>query len=223
MKFSHLVFLVMIATAASVSAGSIGTVSFDTPDAVFEDWQFQADGKPTFELAQKEIGWARQIAARIGDGADLKAELSKLDELEKQLLERSETKESVAVNFIYFAIRQVKRTIMFKDPLIDFDEILLIDNPYPAFGREPAHEARHRNGFMAMMGGRLAVLEGLNPDANVRTLAPSGEKEASFWRPDISWDGKKVLYSMRPEGEMSFHIYECNNDGSGVKQLTFGD
>jgi len=211
----------MIAAISNVAVGSVNPTPVVLSPAIMQDWLFQADGKPTFELVRKEIGWTRQIAKRIGNDTDLKRDLSTLDKMEQQLAKTKETPESAKL--FYILVREAKRAIMFKDPLIDFNEILLIDNPYPGAGREPGHEARHRNGFMALMGGRLAVIEGLNPDAKVRRLAPSGEAQASFWRPDVSWDGKKVLYSMRPEGEKSFHIYECNIDGSGVKQLTFGD
>lgn len=215
MKVSN--FVVLLTAIIFFAAAGLA----DTSTAVSEDWLFQAGGEPSLGLAMKEIEWARQIAARIGDGADLEAELNELRKLSQEL--EDSTKIPRPEREFYFAVREVKRSIMFKDPLIDFNEILLIDNPYPIAGQEPGHEARHRNGFMAIMGGRLAVIEGLDPDANVRRLAPSGSNEASFWRPDLSWDAKKVIYSMRPEGEKSFHIYECNIDGSGVKQLTFGD
>ncbi|MBT7068261.1 MAG: hypothetical protein HN919_18335, partial [Verrucomicrobia bacterium] len=39
----------------------------------------------------------------------------------------------------------------------------------------------------------------------------------------LSFDGKRVVFCMMPKGERSFHLYEVNADGTGFKQLTFGD
>lgn len=209
-------FLTMSAAAGAASS----------PGALEADWLFQADGKPTAELCQKEIQWTRELAARLAKlpkAPNTKAALAKIDLLEKKI---AATSTPAAVKALYFDIRRAKREIMFANPAVDFDKVVLIDNPYPGLGREPGHEARHRNGFMANFGGRLVVLNGLNPDASVKQLAPTkkiGGAEASFWRPDVSWDGKKIVFCMKPEGEKSFHIYEVNADGSDAKQLTKGD
>ena len=80
------------------------------------------------------------------------------------------------------------------------------------------------NGFNALSGSRLMVLKGLDPGGDVRTLSPTKtQADGAFLRPDISFDGKKVLFSYRAEDEMNYHIYEMNVDGSGLKQLTFGN
>ena len=73
-------------------------------------------------------------------------------------------------------------------------------------------------GIMAVPGGRLLVLDGLHPGGRVRTLAP--EKPGSFWRPDLSFDARKVLFCYKPHDEKSFHLYEMNLDGTGLRQLT---
>jgi hypothetical protein len=40
--------------------------------------------------------------------------------------------------------------------------------------------------------------------------------------PDVSYDGKRILFSMRRDRGDDYHIYEIGADGSGLKQLTFG-
>lgn len=40
--------------------------------------------------------------------------------------------------------------------------------------------------------------------------------------PDVSFDGKKILVSMRKSIEDDYHVYELNADGSGLRQITFG-
>ena len=86
------------------------------------------------------------------------------------------------------------------------------------------HQSQHRSGFHALSGGRLMVLKGLHPGGDVRTLSPTkAQADGAIFRPDISFDGKKVLFSYRAESEMNYHIYEMNVDGAGLKQLTFGN
>ena len=38
---------------------------------------------------------------------------------------------------------------------------------------------------------------------------------------EVSFDGRKILFSMRHDGADDYHIYEMNADGTGLKQLTF--
>jgi hypothetical protein len=40
--------------------------------------------------------------------------------------------------------------------------------------------------------------------------------------PEVSFDGNKILFSMRRDIEDDYHIYEMNADGTEIKQLTFG-
>ena len=48
-------------------------------------------------------------------------------------------------------------------------------------------------------------------------------KDREGFSPDVSYDCSKLLFSFQPKGDKSFHLYECNIDGSDLKQLTFGD
>ncbi len=69
--------------------------------------------------------------------------------------------------------------------------------------------------------GRLVVIEGLAPDAVVSELVPEGR--GFFWRPEVSYDGKRVVFCMKPKDDRAFHLYEIGSGGAGFKQLTFGD
>jgi len=47
--------------------------------------------------------------------------------------------------------------------------------------------------------------------------------QASVRRPAVSFDGKRILFSMNPRGRHGrWHIYECRADGSELRQLTDG-
>ncbi len=40
--------------------------------------------------------------------------------------------------------------------------------------------------------------------------------------PDVRFDGKRILFSMRLDASDDYHLYEVNADGTDLKQLTFG-
>ncbi|MBN1854125.1 MAG: hypothetical protein JW829_15465, partial [Pirellulales bacterium] len=185
--------------------------------ALVRDWLFQADGNPTFDRAAEELEWTRSLIRRlVADPCtrSLQKEIEELDHLAERLAKKQgEPKE------LYLAIRRVKRRIAFANPALTFDQILFIDQPYPQ-GAEWPHQARHRNGMMAVPGGRLLVLDGLHPGGKIRKLGPM--KPGSYWRPDVSWDGQRILFCFKPCDESSFHLYEINTDGSGLQQLTDG-
>jgi Tol biopolymer transport system component len=74
--------------------------------------------------------------------------------------------------------------------------------------------------MMATPGGRVLVLDGLHPGGSVRKLAP--DRPASFWRPDLSFDGQRVLFCMKRHDDPAFHLYEIGLEGTGLRQITDG-
>jgi len=68
-------------------------------------------------------------------------------------------------------------------------------------------------------GGALKTIA-LASGATVRTLLelPSGAARD----PDVSFDGTRILFSMRRDIKDDYHVYEINTDGTGLRQLTFG-
>jgi len=179
-----------------------------------EDWMHQADGNPTPRRIKDEIAWTRELAGRLKAGFE--EELAELAAIEKKVAQLEKADAG-----LYFRVREIKRSIMFKNPAVDFDKVLFVDMPLPG-GRESHHETRHRLGYMAMPGARLLVLDGLSPGGKLKQLMPQEPLHGAFWRPDISYDGKKILFCFLPHNEKSFHIYEINIDGAGLRQLTSG-
>jgi hypothetical protein len=191
------------------------------------DWLFQAMDKPLVERALEEIQWTRDLAARLAKHPktpDLQRDLDELDGLKKRL---TSAPNDATAKELYFAVRKVKRRIAFKNPLLDFSQLLFIDQPYPRGPVNDTHQSIHRMGITATPGGRLLVLDGLHPGGKAIQLAP--DKPGSFWRPDLSFDAKRVLFCFKPHDEKSFHLYEMNlDDGErhGVRserQLTNSD
>ena len=190
----------------------VRTCTREEARAVIEsDWLFQVNGKPS--LAH-EIARTRRLAARFCLPGD------ELNALAGDAANSALTPEQVKAT--YLALRRVRRGLMLGNPAVNFTQILLVDMPYPA-GREWQHETRHRLGYMAVPGGQLLVVDGLSLSGNVRRLMPQPPLHGSFWRPDLSFDGQRVLFCFKPHNEKAFHIYEINVDGTNLRQLTSGN
>lgn len=183
-------------------------------NAIVQDWLHQAGNEPSPERIKNEILWARELIDRIP--GSFSSEERELDSLERRAAKLSGPDEA-----LFLKVRTVKRDIMFKNPLLNFDKLLLVDMPYPQ-GSEWRHETRHRLGYMAVPGARLLIVNGLDPAGKVTQLMPQAPLHGSFWRPDLSFDARKVLFCFKPHNEKSFHLYEINVDGSGLTQLTDG-
>ena len=67
-------------------------------------------------------------------------------------------------------------------------------------------------------GGALKIID-FAKGGEVRTLVDPGP-EGVARDPDVSFDGQRVLFSMRRNLADDYHLYEVNSDGSGLKQLT---
>ncbi len=223
--FSNAILAVVCLTVVGAMSTTAWATTPEGQAQLEADWLMQCGGKPVTIGISNEISWARDLAGRLAEikgCPSLKAQLDKLAKLEKQV---DKIKGDEAVTKLYFAVRAVKREIMFANPLVNFDKVILIDNPFP-MGKggdatnEWKHEARHRNGYMGVSGGRLLVA-GLDPGGKTKNLF--GDREGSFWRPDVHFSGDKVIVSFEPKGEKSFHLYEVDKDGKKVTQLTFGD
>ncbi len=67
-------------------------------------------------------------------------------------------------------------------------------------------------------GGPLKTID-LAHNGDIRVVADPG-KEGRLRDPDVHFDGKRILFSMRKNIRDNYHLYEVNADGSGLKQLT---
>ncbi len=184
-----------------------------------EDWLFQAGDSTTARQTLLEIGWAREIAARLkarSHALDFGQELAALSALENRLRPLPAEQDDDATRELYLGVRRIKRSLILRNPLLNFDRLLLVDTPAYA-GK---HESAHRNGYHygTAAGSRLLVLEGLRPDGDERELVSGAE--GYIMRMDLSFDARRVVFSLRPKNEASFHLYEIGVDGQGRRQLT---
>jgi hypothetical protein len=183
------------------------------------DWLYQADGKPTAARSLAEVGWARELAQRLSrqtPSLDFAGELAELSSLETKLTALSPTAADDQARGLYFAVRQAKRRITLKNPLLDFSHFLVIERPYPP---GQIHQSDVLRGpTSADTVGRIVVVEGFDLTGKVRDLMPG--HEGVHWRPDLSYDSKKIVFSYKPKADKAYHLYEINIDGTGLRQLT---
>jgi hypothetical protein len=130
--------------------------------------------------------------------------------------------------------------LSFTNPLLDFDSILCVGR-----GCRPSEEhlCDQFFGCFASPGGSIYIVSGfknnqrkvtdLLQNATVQTGRYAGRKltGGSFVSPDLSYDGKTVLFGWKPgstayvrswDKDQCFHIFKINIDGTGLVQLTDG-
>src|SRR6267378_3789315 len=84
------------------------------------------------------------------------------------------------------------------------------------FVKSKAVETLNRN----WAESNLYVLSPIAPDGVVTPI--TNFTGAAISDPAVSFDGKKILFSMRPPGGTWRNIYEINADGTGLRQVTSG-
>ena len=135
----------------------------------------------------------------------------------------------------YLNAQRAVRRLALKNPLLDFDAILFAKSAPTFF----PHMSDQFYGWWSRPGGGIFILENFKGD-NSRVRCLTADMAAgSFIRPELSYDGKKVLFAYArhyPEVEKLndkrtkanvpedafYHVFEMNIDGTGRRQLTRG-
>ncbi len=147
---------------------------------------------------------------------DLSAERLRWQTIKEKLAQTSvDQQEEPRSLELYLTTRRLKRDILLKHPLLDFKEILFAKGLYP----RSLHEQSHRLSKTAVPGGGLFVLSGLSPAGKLRELT-SDLPHGSYWRPDLSFDGRRLLFCYKSEAKASFQLHQMNIDGSNLRKLT---
>ncbi|NLE03031.1 MAG: hypothetical protein GX640_24435, partial [Fibrobacter sp.] len=130
--------------------------------------------------------------------------------------------------------------LSFSNPLLDFDTIICV-----ARGARPSEEhlCDQFFGCFASPGGSIYKVTGFKnnnrkvidilANSTVQNGRYAGRKLSggSFVSPDLSYDGKTILFAWKPGSssyvrswdiDQCFHIFKVNTDGTGLVQLTDG-
>ena len=219
-----------------------------TPRGMIEwDWSRQE------RIKGRHPGSKAAVADVLGRGVALLADLSELGadqvvteaamklarfrrQLDELTLRQQDEGQLIAEwDKLYFEARWVIRQAAFDNPLLDFDELLLVKRHTP----QMAHQCSHHVGSAQRPGADLCVLAGLRPDGVIRSVIGDRLPPGAVGRPDLSFDGRRIVFpyaAPRPQPTayrgglpgvvggacIDYQVYEIVADGSGLRQLTDG-
>jgi len=123
---------------------------------------------------------------------------------------------------VHEEMKALRRDIIFGHPAFDFDEILINRSPPPGY----SHNGDQHLGRHSRLAKGLTILSGWkNGKPKVRTILQDKLPPGSYRSPDLSYDGKRVVFAFCDHTEPNarlrrFFLYEAAIDGSWVRQLT---
>ncbi|MBI5818362.1 MAG: hypothetical protein HZA88_05195, partial [Verrucomicrobia bacterium] len=138
--------------------------------------------------------------------------LRRLDQIEKQM--------SSDTNSVRVAFSQLQREALIANPLVNGAPIVFVerlqyapDHHNTGTDFQPGEISAKNFGAGAAIktvdfrrGGRVQTLLAF-PDGVARDL-------------DVHYDGARIAFAMRRNAQDSYHVFEMNSDGSGLRQLT---
>ena len=187
---------------------------------------------PVAKVLERGLRLASNLAQQ---GVAVEKNIQELHQLDEQRKKLSSVASDEQSKQLYLQARWAVRRLALKNPLLNFDSILFCES---APGRFP-HMSDQFYGWWSRPGGGIFVLENFKSEVPQARCLTADLPEGSYLRPDLSYDGKKVLFaycrffsfvpdlknkadkSNVPE-EAFYHIYEMNIDGSQRRQLTHG-
>ena len=207
------------ATQSSVSQWSVAhTIATPTP-------------YPVAKIVKRGLLLAENLRRA---GAQIGAQEKTLHSLARRLKQHAPDTSDEVSRKLYFQARWAVREMAMANPLLDFDSIVFAKRVPPAF----PHMSDQYYGWWSRPGGGIYVLKGFKGDSARLRCLTEDFPEGSFLRPDLSHDGKKVLFAYckfysethkmqkadkgkLPE-DVFYKMYEVNLDGSGCRKLTRG-
>ncbi|MBM4033295.1 MAG: hypothetical protein FJ291_16140 [Planctomycetes bacterium] len=218
----------------------VGALSAAPPDdaaQIERDWRMQ-DGIGT-ERNPSTYAAAIEATLKRGDAlmADLQAAGAPLGNLPaiwrvlrnqlKQLADDPKTQDAQWED-LWRRTHQARRRLVFANPLAKTGPVLFVKQVPSVF----SHQLTQYYGACAKPGGGVFVLDKPGESLAARELTTWQLFQGSFQTPDVSYDGKRVLfaYCATPTSppnrtthlDRFYHIYEINADGTGLRQLTSG-
>ena len=156
------------------------------------------------------------FGARYPGGA---AYLKRLDNLERRMAAAKGDKKNLDAKFA-----ALRREALIANPLVSGRGILFVvrsqylndhHNTATMFQTDEINTAKFRG------PGAMKVVDfSGGPAGKVRTLLTVERGVARD--PEVSFDGGRILFSMRRDVGDDYHVYEMRADGSALRQLTFG-
>lgn len=183
----------------------------------------------------------RRTRALINHLKNMKTATQRLIDLDKQLAEIEKNWKSDSAKIsenpsaeiqLYKAISKIARTAALSNPLLDgFNDILFSSYIIP---RGERHMCDQYYGWNVRNGTSIYVVKDFKSDSPkiVNILENSVVQNGRFkghkltgggvLSPDLSYDGKTVLFAWSNETDKCYHIFKVNIDGTNLVQLTDG-
>ena len=202
-------------------------------------WSISKAAAPTtavlaYPIAET-IERGRRLAGDLGAAgvpvSDCQRELEQVAQAEQ----RMPPGDAPARRALYLQARAAVRRLALANPLLDFASILFVTRAAASY----SHMSDQYYSWWARPGGGLFVLQGFKTDSPRLRCLTAALPEGSILSPDISFDGKKALFSFcrfypdrarnpnkldkesQPEDSF-YHVFEVNLDGTGLRQITRG-
>jgi len=228
-------------------------LAWPATDPVEADWARQdaLRGKPTFEwknpkqdLEESVLPCLDELLDRGGrmlaDFAPLGGDQTALAKSAAELSEIRKHREGLLTQppdaqawlKLYVNAHWAVRRLAFLNPLLAHNGILFVRRHHSSY----MHQCARRLGPSNPPGGDLCIL---SADGTVRSLTAGRLPPGVFGRPDLSFDGKRLVFGYalarqdaKPFSEKTaledtgycynFQVWEMGLDGSGLRQLTEG-
>jgi hypothetical protein len=145
----------------------------------------EASSFPTARAIERGLRLAEDLRRR---GVDTAPDLKALEDAAARL--KADAPEE-ARRRLHLDVHATVRRLALRNPLLDFDEILFVTG---APGRFP-HLSDQHYGWWSRPGGGVCLLRGFKGDRPELRCLTSSWAPGSFVRPELSWDGKKALFS----------------------------
>jgi len=178
----------------------------------------------------------RRLAADLlAAGVPVEALARKLEALAERAERLPKDASPEAARELYLELRWTVRRIALSNPLLDFERLFFTKRVPASY----SHMSDQYYGWWSRPGGGLFILEDFRSDKpRIRDITPPFP-EGSFLRPDLSYDGKRVLFAWCryyphvsrirnkvdkkavPE-DAFYHIFEMDLATGKVRQLTRG-
>lgn len=183
---------------------------------------------------QQVVDRGRKLAEDLRQqGIAVDATLRELDEIASAA--KSVALDSPVARELYLRARAAVRQLALRNPVLDFDSILFVKRAPGTF----SHMSDQYYSWWSRPGGGVFIMENIR-SGSPRLRCLTGQfPEGSFLSPDLSYDGKRVLFAFcrfvpgrsampnkldkdaQPEDSF-YHVFEMDIDGSGLRQLTHG-
>lgn len=240
-RFALILFYVVAVSVFTASVPMNGSAkeldwSFDNEEfeaRLLTDWLMQdvSDDKARVEIFNNSNGNELECAAVQRVIAELNEEgddnVDALTQRLETLVTRATPGNDVQWLELYKDVCALRRELRLADvievaPRFVYTKHYVIGASHYAYTEDVTDEATPDYSQDKRDGGQLCLAEFM-PDGSIRNEVLVETEHGTLRDPDVSWDGTKILFSMRKDfNEDDFHLYEYDMETKETRQITNG-